>query len=82
MGLEAGEVQITDDNQWLLAAEAMGLNYRVGADEINCLQLFTTGNLEKIFGAIVDMPTILAIEKSLADAQKKTADRPPATGAG
>jgi len=71
-GLSDEAVEITAEELWLTAAEALGLNYYVGADEINALKLLTTANMQKIFEAVVDLPTILKAIEDMTAAQKKT----------
>jgi hypothetical protein len=68
---EKGKRKLNEEQQWLLAVEALAFNYRIGADEVNALKLFSTAGLMDIFGAIVDLPTILEVAKELV-AQKKT----------
>ncbi len=58
-------------DEWQLAAEALGLNYYVGADEINALELLTTANLADIVMAVVDMPTYRKWLAEQVDEKKK-----------
>ena len=71
-GLADEQASITEEELWLTAAEALDLNYYVGPDEINAMQLLTTANMRQIFEAVVDMPTILKVMEDIAEAQKKT----------
>ena len=59
IGVFEGELDEVIDarDEWILAAEALGLNYYVSAAEINALELLTTTNLAEIVMAVVDMPT-------------------------
>ena len=69
LGWREGEKKLTEEEKISLIVDALGFNYRVGEDEINALKLITTSNLMNIYGAIVDLPTIIAVSK---EAQKKT----------
>jgi len=73
-GIAEEKADVTEEELWLAAAEALGLNYYAGADEINAMQLLTTETMRKIFGAVVDMPTILKVMEDIAATQKKTED--------
>ena len=73
LGLAEGEPKLTDAESWLMAGEAFKLNYRIGPDEINALELITTQNIFAIFGAIIDLPTIEKVTKELLESQKKNA---------
>ena len=73
LGLADGQPKLSDAESWLMAAEAFKLNYRVGPDEINALELITTQNIFAIFGAVIDLPTIEEVTKELHEAQKKNA---------
>ena len=66
-----GEAQMSSADMWKLAAEAVGINYHVTADEINLLGLFTTQTIEQILGALIDLPSIIQIEKELSEKKKE-----------
>ncbi|GAH17325.1 unnamed protein product, partial [marine sediment metagenome] len=71
-GLSDEPVEISAEELWQTTAGALGLNYYVGADEVNAMQLLTTANMQKIFEAICDIPSIIKVGEELAKAQKKT----------
>lgn len=48
---------------WEIAAAALGVNYRVGHEEINDLELIRTDNIREILGAIIDEPAMVALAK-------------------
>ena len=74
LGLAEGKPKLSGAESWLMAAEAFKLNYRVGTDEINALELITTQNIFAIFGAVIDLPTIEKVTKELLKkSQKKNA---------
>jgi len=75
-----GEADFTEAQQWQLAAEAMGLNYHIGADEINALGLFNQQNLTEILAAVIDWQTVRRVIAAIAEANKKKDDA--ATDAG
>ena len=74
IGISGDQADVTEEELWLTAAEALGLNYYVGADEVNALKLLTTANMQRIFEAIVDIPTITKLTEEMLAAQKKTED--------
>ena len=61
-GWDEGKIQL-DEVDWMkLAATAIGANYHAAIDELNALKLITSANLITILAAIVDVPTLLAIQ--------------------
>jgi hypothetical protein len=73
LGWISGEKILTNEDQWKLAAEAIGFNYRMGPDEINALKIFISEkNMTQIIYAIVDAQTVLvALKDILVDSKKK-----------
>lgn len=71
--LEEGEnpESMTEKEEWEIATEVLGINYRLGAWEISFLRLFTTENLERVLSAFVDIPTMLAASRAMQEASKK-----------
>ena len=63
---------------WLLAAEALTLNYRLGTQEVSALKLLSTGTLEKVIQALVDWPTFEAALKAYAKGEGKKKQSSPA----
>jgi len=82
IGALEGPQQLSAEDEWLLAVEALSFNYRVGPDEINALKLLSTANFTKVTYAIVDVPTFDAKLKDYAAGQKKTEKVPPGSSGG
>ncbi len=80
IGLSDEPLEISSEELWHTAVGALGLNYYVGADEVNAMQLLTTANMQKIFEAVVDIPSIIKISKELAKSQKKTDEQAAGDG--
>lgn len=57
-----------------IAYRALAVNYRLGSDEINLLELVGPHNAVAILGALLDFPTIAARSAALEAAQPKKAD--------
>lgn len=62
---------LTPRQRYDLALAALGVNYRVTADEANVLGLMTTDSVRQIQRALIDMPTVEAA--MAAEAEKKNA---------
>lgn len=67
------ETDLSTTDQFTLAAEALGFNYWIGADEINLLGLFTQDNFQLVTLAIIDGPTLLQWEAEQIEQLKKNA---------
>jgi len=81
MGVDAapdGYEPVSVSEGWDIAVEALGINYRLGPDEVSLLELITTQNMVPILEALVDMPTLRAVtaERLAAAAKKKASDIP------
>jgi hypothetical protein len=63
------------------AVQALALNYRLGAAEINLLRLFEESTLLAAAEALVDMPTVKAVAAEVAARKKAPAGADPATPA-
>ena len=72
LGWMEGKRKLTEEEKWSLIVEALSFNYHVGPDEINALKLISTANLINIYGAIVDLPSIISMGEEMAEARKKT----------
>lgn len=72
----ATDAEVCDEvTLFRVAAAALGLNYRVSADEVDALGLFTNENLAEVVHAMLDVPRLLRIQAELAAAaavEKKT----------
>jgi hypothetical protein len=68
---------LTTQEEWELAAAALGINYHVGADEINGLGLLDTQTLGQIACKIVDVP---ALERTLMERLEALKKNSPPTG--
>ena len=71
IGWMEGPQEMSREQEWMLARGALGLNYHIGCDEINLLNLFSTINFEKVLFAIVDEPTIRAVMKAGIEKKKR-----------
>ncbi len=73
-----GDVQMDVEARLKLAMEAITFNYQIGIEEIRMLELIRSTNLRAILEAIIDIPTIIAVNEQMAEAKKKdeTADTP------
>lgn len=67
-GVLAGAPDFTVKEQWEIATEALAMNYIIGQEEVSFLRLFTTHNIGKVWGALIDMPTMIAVNKELEEA--------------
>lgn len=67
-GVLADAPDFTVKEQWEIAIEALAMNYIIGQEEVSFLRLFTTHNIGKIWGALIDMPTMIAVNKELEEA--------------
>ena len=78
--------QLADEEVWQLGARALAVNYRLGADEVNALGLFTSATLGKVAAALVDAPVVEAaraeLDAAAAAAQKKSPPSGPASSSG
>lgn len=54
-----GELAV--EEMMALAARALAVNYHLGKDELNLLNLVTSANLAAIAGALIDSPTLAAL---------------------
>jgi len=63
-----------EEEQTALAVEALAVNYRVSQWEVGYLGLLSTTNRLEILKALFDWPTIIAIQKALAENAKKNGD--------
>lgn len=66
-----GAEQLDIEARLLLAMDAISFNYQVGLEEIRMLKLIQTTNFSEILEAILDLPTIKAVNKQAAEAKKK-----------
>lgn len=80
LGLKDGDEQLTMTERMQIAIESLGLNYAIGADEVNALGLLTTQNLSKVLAAVIDVPTVMKLMKKMELAKKK--DSPAETADG
>lgn len=74
--------EFSEDEGFALAAEALGVNYRITAYEARALGLFTTQNVRAVLHALYDGPTVEArIEAYLAEKKTPvTSTTPPLSG--
>lgn len=72
VGLISGQPEMLESEAIELAAEAIGLNYKINIDGINALKLFTTQNIAEILALIVDAPTVMKNLKFAIDEKKKS----------
>lgn len=63
VGRKDGVVVISIDNCFDAAVELLAINYRVGEAEISALELLTTDNMIECLLALVDWPSLEALEK-------------------
>ncbi|MGD8237840.1 MAG: hypothetical protein PVH68_04770 [Armatimonadota bacterium] len=79
------DVTLDVEEGWSIAAEALAINYRLGAPEVSMLGLLTTTNLAPVLQALVDWPTVEALSAAyVATSKKNGAEAPDSspTGAG
>jgi len=71
---------------WRICVRALGVNYRLGPDEANLLELVTSANLPAMAAALVDVPAIAAAATAVAAeesaASKKNGPAGPDTSCG
>ncbi len=63
--------EMTTDGRIKLAIEAIMLNYHVGIEETFALKLINTANLHEICEAIIDLPTVIEVNKQMQADKKK-----------
>lgn len=73
--------ELPQDELWRICVRALGVNYRLGPDEANLLEIVTSANLPAMAGALVDAPTIAAAAADL-DAAKKNGGAAMSSGSG
>lgn len=70
-GWKEGDYKLEDPQRYELAAEALKLNYFAGIDEVNMLRLLTTRTIRKALAAILDVPHMEEIARTLSGQDKK-----------
>lgn len=76
-------VTVAPEERFLLALEALAVNYRLAVPEVNALRLFDTAALQRILDALIDFPSFIELaaqfaeKEERADADKKTGDDQP-----
>lgn len=76
-------VPLSDLQLAAIAYRALAVNYRLGPDEINLLGLVGPHNVVAILGALLDHPTIAALDAEIAASKKAGAgEASPGTPAG
>jgi hypothetical protein len=76
--VEEDHKPFNEQEEWECAIRALSINYLVGQWEVSALRLLSTNNVQNIFHAIVDIPTMMAVIKSQNESAKKkeNADTP------
>ena len=64
---------------WDICVAALALNYRIGPDEASLLEILTTPVVPQVLGALVDVPTLMAVaqQRLAAAGSKKNAAHIP-----
>ena len=58
LGWSEGDQEMSPADDVAMVVEAMSLNYRLGEDEVNALELLTTANIEQVLFSIVDAQSL------------------------
>lgn len=71
------KVTITNQEAYDIAADALKFNYHIGIDEINILGIIDTDSLGRIYSAVIDMPTIIALNEEIKKKQSLAKKQEP-----
>lgn len=79
-GTEPPEPEITDKDMWMMAAEAISINYHIEQIGISLLGLIDTKTIWTVLRAVIDVPTILDAIAAEAKKNERPGDSSSATG--